>query len=298
MNLVSSSYWKQVQSTGLAVPSDRPLGDLTAELTRMLGDTDPETRDGTAYPTLATWIERGVYDDLLSGLGDGMAAGLAVGIGESGTDSVFRRSFSALILDSCITRDNERPLVPGSKILEWGDRIATWLLRERDTRGFVPTKGWAHTIAHGADALGSLAESPHCAAPELSVLLDVIADRLLTPTDQLLGSGEPDRLAVATIRILRRNVLSIEALEPWVARLAQAAGTMSSHDDRDPFLYGGNAQAFLRALHLQLAVGLRPPQLRADLLLTVLDALKASNPHYLQPPSQPPTQPPTPPAAR
>ena len=42
-------------------------------------------------------------------------------------------------------------------MLEWGDAIATWLLRERDLRGFVPGKGWAHAVAHGADALGALA---------------------------------------------------------------------------------------------------------------------------------------------
>ena len=118
-----ASYWRQVHATGLSVPSDRPLVDLTAELTLMLGDPDPENRDGTAFPTLSTWIERGVYDDLLAGLGDGMAAGLRVGLGESGTDSVFRRSFSVLVLGCAITRDNQRPLVPGGKILEWGDQI-------------------------------------------------------------------------------------------------------------------------------------------------------------------------------
>ena len=57
---MSGQYWKQVAASGLAVPQDRPLDDLTAELTRMLGDTDPEARDGTAYPTLATWVSRGV----------------------------------------------------------------------------------------------------------------------------------------------------------------------------------------------------------------------------------------------
>ena len=144
---MSGSYWKQVHADGLAVPSDRPLDDLTAELTRMLGSPDPAQRDGTAYPTLTTWVERGVYDDLLAGLGDGMAAGLRVGIGESGTDTVFRRSFSALVLAECIARDNGRPLLPGGKILEWGDRLATWLLREKDIRGFVPGKGWAHAVA-------------------------------------------------------------------------------------------------------------------------------------------------------
>ena len=121
---VSGSYWKQVLADDMAVPTDRPLGDLTAELTRMLGDPDPVLRDGTAFPTLATWVSRGVYDDLLGGLGDGMAAGLSTGLGETDDDSVFRRSFSALVLGACIARDNQRPLVPGGKILEWGDRLA------------------------------------------------------------------------------------------------------------------------------------------------------------------------------
>ncbi|MGZ4448199.1 MAG: DUF2785 domain-containing protein [Nocardioides sp.] len=278
---MSGSYWKQVHADGLAVPSDRPLDDLTAELTRMLGSTDPSLRDGTAYPTLATWVDRGVYDDLLGGLGDGMAAGLRVGIGERGTDSVFRRSFSALVLAECIERDNGRPLLPGGKILEWGDRLATWLLREQDTRGFVPGKGWAHAVAHGADAMAVLARSPHVATPELTVVLDVIADRVLLPVDALFTNGEPDRLAMATMAVLRRNAVPLTVLEPWIARIAAAAGSLGSYDDRDPHLAGGNAQAFLRALYLQLALATQPPVVRSDLLLVLVDALRATNPHYL-----------------
>jgi hypothetical protein len=279
---VPGHYWKQVHASGLAVPSDRPLDDLTAELTRMLGDTDPETRDGTAYPTLATWVDRGVYDDLLVGLGDGMAAGLGVGLGERDTDSVFRRSFSALILGECIARDNERPLVAGGKVLEWGDRVATWLLRERDLRGFVPGKGWAHAVAHGADALGTLARSPHVGANELTVVLDVIADRVLLPVDRLFTNGEPDRLAAATMEVLRRNRLPQKVVEPWIARILAGATLKSTYSDRDPHLAGGNAESFLRALHLQLALGPHPPEVRSDLLLVLVDALRTSNPHYLK----------------
>ena len=166
-----------------------------------------------------------MYDDLLAGLGDGMAAGLGVGLGERDTDSVFRRSFSALVLGECIGRDNQRPLVAGSKVLDWGDRVATWLLRERDLRGFVPGKGWAHAVAHGADALGTLAELPaRLAAAELTVILDVIADRLLLPVDRLFTNGEPDRLAAATMSVLRRNLLSLKVIEPWIARLAAVGG--------------------------------------------------------------------------
>lgn len=280
---MSGSYWKQVHASGLAVPEDRPLDDLTAELTRMLGDPDPELRDGTAYPTLVTWVERGVYDDLLAGLGDGMAAGLAIGLGDTESDSVFRRSFSALVLGECIARDNQRPLVPGGKILEWGDRLATWLLREQDVRGWVPGKGWAHAVAHGADALGTLARSPHVQKPELTVILDVVADRLVARVDRLFSNGEPDRLVHAVLEVLRRDVVPLQVLEPWIARLAAAASTRSSYDGRDPHLVGGNAEAFLRALYLQLALGPRPPAVRADLLLVVVDALRATNPHYLAP---------------
>ena len=57
---------------------------------------------------LCTWIERGVYDDLLPGLGDGIATGLLTGIGERGTDSVFRRSFSALVVAEVIDRDTQQ----------------------------------------------------------------------------------------------------------------------------------------------------------------------------------------------
>jgi hypothetical protein len=278
---MSGSYWRNVHAEGLAVPSDRPLAELTAELTRMLGDPDPALRDGTAYPALMTWIERGVYDDLLAGLGDGMAAGLLVGIGERDTDTVFRRSFSALVLGECIARDNQRPLLPGGKILEWGDRLTTWLLREQDLRGFVPGKGWAHAVSHAADTIAILARSPHLATPELTVLLDVIADRLLLPVDRLFSSGEADRLAFATVAILRRNVVPLRVLEPWIVRLAAAAGTRSTYDDRDPYLAGGNAEAFLRALYLQLSLGSRPPQVRSDLLLVVVDALRSTNHAYL-----------------
>lgn len=277
---MSGAYWRQVVEEDFEVPSDRPLDDLTAELTRMLGSTDPDVRDGTAYPALATWTERGVYDDLLSGLGDGMAAGLVVGLGEDGTDSVFRRSFSVLILGECLARDNATALLPGAKILDWGDRVATWYLRERDLRGFVPGKGWAHALAHGADTLGALAESPHFHTNELTVLLDVLADRLAMTTDVVLTAGEPDRMAAATLAILRRNLVPLRVIEPWIARVVGTAQQKSAAD-RDPFLATANAQTFLRALYLQLSLAPAPPDVRPDLLLVLVDALRATNAAYL-----------------
>ena len=277
---MSASYWRQVQEADFEVPADRPLDDLTAELTRMLGSHDPVVRDGTAYPALATWTSRGVYDDLLSGLGDGMAAGLAVGLGEPESDTVFRRSFSVLVLGECVARDNAAGLVPPGKIMEWGDRISTWYLRERDLRGYVPGKGWAHAIAHGADAIGTLAESHHLGKTELTVLLDVLADRITLPAETQFVHGEPDRMAAATLNVLRRNLVPLSVLEPWVARLA-ATATARVPRGTDPFLRRGNSESFLRALYLQLSLAPQPPASRPDLLLVLVDALRRTNPYYL-----------------
>jgi hypothetical protein len=276
----SGSYWESVQATGLAVPSDRPLDELTAELTRMLGDADPEIRTGIAAATLVTWVGRGVYDDLLAGLGDGMAAGLRAGLSDAGSSmsgTVLRRSWSAVVLAACLDRDNERSLVPAGKVLEWGDRLATWLVRERDLRTEVPGSGLARAVGHGADALAVLAASPHVARPELTVILDVVADRVLARSEMAFGLDEPDRLAATTAAVLRRNLLPLSVLEPWVARVAAAAGPAGPDVDRAVSVAAANAQAFLRSLHLRLALGPQPPEVRADLLLVVIDALRRTN---------------------
>jgi hypothetical protein len=283
MGLMASAFWEQVVAGGLQVPKDRPLDELTAELVSMLGSPDPTLRDDTAYATLATWIGRGVYDDLLAGLGDGMAAGLEVGLGQTGTDTIFRRSFSALILGECVDRHNIVRALPAIKALEWGDRIATWYIRERDLRGFVDGKGWAHAVAHGADAIGALGRSPDLGVPELTVMLDVLADRLLLPADEFLVCSEPDRMAMATMDILRRNLVPLSILEPWVARLAGSATSRGLGSSKNPFLRTFNVQAYLRALHLQLAIGSGHPDVRSDLLLVLVDALRATNKNYLRP---------------
>lgn len=269
-------------ASGLEVPTDRALTDLTAELTTMLGSPDPAQRDGIAFPLLATWIERGVYDDLLPGLGDGMTAGLTVGLGEQGCDTVFRRSFSALVLAQIITRDTEHGLVSAGQVLRWGDHLMSWLLREKDLRGFVTQKGWAHALAHGADALGALAASPHCRIHELTVILDVIADRVLV-RGQRFTAGEDDRLALATLEVLHRGTVPLSVVEPWIARIV-AEATARTPEGTDPGDHQAAPEAFLRALHLQLALGPRKPPLRADLLLAVVAALSRTNAAYLPAP--------------
>lgn len=292
---MAEAYWQAVLTGGLQVPPDRPLDDLTAELVTMLGDPSPRRRDDLAYPVLATWIGNGVYDRLLVGLGDGITVGLTHGIGADGDDSVLRRSFSALVLAEALGRDNEVRLLDEDVVLRWGDRAASWLLRERDQRGWIPQHGWAHAVAHGADLLGQLARSRHLGALELTVLLDVVADRLLQPTSYVWRHAEDDRLAYAVMTMLHRDIVSFDVLEPWVARLGAGIDRSVALCDEStqwPTPSAANTISFLRALHVQLALGVQgrpgvaadeqlfaePPSRRADLMLVVLEQLRAGSP--------------------
>ena len=142
-------------------------------------------------------------------------------------------------------------------------------------------KGWAHAVAHGADAIGALARSPRIDGPALMFLLDVIADRVLSPTPAFWVAGEPDRLAFAAMVALRRDLVEMDALDPWLRRLAARSQPVSD-DLLHPFRVNGNVQAFLRALHLQLQLAPERPAVRSDLLLALVEELRRSNPVYLQ----------------
>lgn len=282
-------FWQHVLESDMAVPAEPSLNDLTAELVTMLGSFDPVERDRIAYPVLATWLAEGVYDDLLVSFGDGVATGLTAGLGEVETDGVFRRTFSALVLTECVKRDNSAHLLPVDAVVGWADRGLTWLVREQDLRGFVPRRGWAHAVAHGADLVGALARSRHFEATELTVLLDVIADRLAAQTAYRLTHGEDDRLAYATMAILHRDALSPALLEAWVRRLDATANRRLPGDlgpaQEWPPAEVQNTRSFLRSLYLQLAMGVHgqtgqgaaifaaAPAVRADLLLILREAL-------------------------
>ncbi len=215
---MSASYWEQVISDGLTVPSDRPLDDLTAELTRMLGSTDPDERDGTAYPTLATWIRRGRLRRPAAP-GSATAWRRACGSAWAGprTTASSAAAFSVLVLAECIApRQRPRPAPGGTRSSSGGTGSRPGTCASGTCAASSPGKGWAHAVAHGADAIGALAGSPHFVAPELTVLLDVLADRVLLPVDGVFCHGELDRMARATMAVLRRDVLPLAVLEPWV----------------------------------------------------------------------------------
>jgi Protein of unknown function (DUF2785) len=261
-----------------ALPQGEWVRELTPELLTWLGSSDAELRDRFAYPILTAWIERGQYGpDELRGIAGQMLNNLGQGLGESGTDSVFLRSFSALILMEVVARDNTEPFLDQADVRELLAGALDYLRRERDLRGWVEGPGWAHAVAHTADLLMMLSRSRHAGPAELAGLLDGVADRLLIPTDTVFLYQEDERLAYAVLNVLRRRLLDHGAVSRWLGRFARPPG----YESWQPvFAETGlsvarvNVTSFLRSLYFQLLLTKSPPDDLERLLEAVVEVLR------------------------
>src|SRR6266699_949412 len=142
-----AEFWRAVVAHEFTPPAGSDLSALTTELSEMLASPDPELRDEIAYSTLASWIfqKRTLDADALNTLTERLLANLQQGIGERDTDTVFRRSFSALVLSVVIARDNAAPFLSVDRWRRVDERAVAYLSAEQDVRGYDPVHGWMHS---------------------------------------------------------------------------------------------------------------------------------------------------------
>lgn len=251
------------------------LTDATVEMTRHLGSTEPAERT-EAVTALVDWIARGAHDDLLSALGHGMTAGLASELGTGQGPSVLRRAGSAQVLAAVIERGTEQKCLSSEDVTTWCDQVFAWLVRERDAHSPLLRPG-PGAVGHGGAVLVALARSEHLDVPALTVMLDVVADRVLLPVPRLAGV-DVDLLARAVVGVVTRDCVPLTVLEPWVRRIvAEALPTRAS---RAPVTPGPaqSARDLLRAVHLRLVLGAERPEHRVDLLLALSEAIRDTSP--------------------
>lgn len=224
--LHEKAYWRAIAENKFAVPAGASLPALVDELDGHLGSPDPEWRDDIAYSTLAAWIYRQkiVPVELRRSLLDRWVGNLAKGIGERGTDSVFRRSFSALALGILAITDNEAPFLDQAEFDRLLDAALVYLRDERDSRGFDPVKGWMHSVAHTADLLKFLARSRHLQPAQQGQILRAIGQKM-GMLDDVLTHGEDERLARAVLSLAARSDFDEAAFRAWVSALAPPRAT-------------------------------------------------------------------------
>jgi hypothetical protein len=257
--MFAPSFWEKIKADDMRPPGEHQIDLLIEELEHMLRSPEEQLRDGFALEILGDWILQGFCDHDLEDLGDRLCAAMFRGLGEHGNDSVFGRSFAALALGLCIERDNTVRRLTEEAVQRWLGAFLMWWELEADLRGIVDSKrGVAHAVAHGADVIASVARSRFLGTSQAQVLLGSIVVRLRTSDAGALLFGEDDRLAYATMALLHRGDLGAADLRKAITPLAHL-GRTEQRFDLSPSAYSRlNALNWLRAVYLQLRLGVQP----------------------------------------
>ena len=115
---------------------------------------------------------------------------------EPENDAIFLRSFAVMILSGMIYADQNRyHVLSKNDYLSTVQNIGTYILLEKDGRGYVPNKGWAHAFTHIGNMLEELSQVPVLPRSEKVFLMAAVVEawrRVETP----LIFGEEHRLAL------------------------------------------------------------------------------------------------------
>ena len=173
---------ESIEENDYQIPEGYTARGLAEIMVEYLGDTDPRLRDDLCYSTLNEWCDRKSIPaedmrKLLTTVVDDRH--LLFGLGQV-DDTVFMRTFSALIVASIICQHLEAPFLQAEVVREALERTLQFYEQDLDNRGFIDGKGWAHGAAHGADALNNLAMCLDINAPSLQRILEAIRTKTMT----------------------------------------------------------------------------------------------------------------------
>ena len=199
---------------------DWDMDELLKDMVHHIGSIDGELRDSLIYTSFYRLIEGNhlsqgqmlfLFDICID------ESHLFNEIGKKEDDSVFTRAFSSLVLALLLDKDRERPFLPSEKVQEAIHACFQYLEAEVDTRGYVQRKGWAHSIAHGADYLTEVIRHSQFPKELHQRSLDVVKSCLFK--DATYVDNEDGRLCFA-IEALVEKGLTDEELHTWLMDLS------------------------------------------------------------------------------
>jgi hypothetical protein len=198
------------------------LAPLVDAMLCHIGSTDSELRDDLIYEA---FVEIILHLDPHPGLMFRIFAAcldlVVDGIDTDDPDTVFGRSFSMLVMALVLERDLQRPFLGEARTREAFDRICDAYRRERVLTGYHPDKGWAHTVAHTADAFALVVRSEALGNAEAGQVLELIGGKFLQPLYRFTD-GEDERTARVIEAILQAKPSMQGPVMEWAASLARS----------------------------------------------------------------------------
>ena len=218
-----------------------------------IGSTDSELRDKLIYGTFCKMILEGkleeeqLIDLFETSLGD---AFLFKGIGEEEADTVFTRSFTSLLIALILYKDGEDDFLSASLVEMAKERLLEYLQAERDLRGFVPGKGWAHSIAHAADAIDELVKNKKARKKWFPDLLNVLWDKMLV-SESIYTRQEEERVVVPIVAMLQTGLEQNEVAKLLNSTPGKIKSSREILGEEHYWNLVANAKNFLKSLYIK-----------------------------------------------
>jgi len=242
-------FLRSVLDNNGELPQDIDAYDFSYALLANLASSDSELRDELSYMILASAIiDKGrlsseQLEKLLATTLD--ENHLFYCIGEVGTNSVFMRSFSNLIIAAILYDDVKSPEISQTMVAHTKAALLRYAEQEHDWRGYVPGKGWAHAMAHLADSLDECSQNRFLQEEDRRQILDTICRLAQLP--EPLYNEEDIRLATVAYHIIVTRQVAEDFLERWLASCYIERGT-----DVSTWTSVANIKNFLRSLYFLL----------------------------------------------
>jgi hypothetical protein len=242
-------FLRPIAKNGYEIPENIDHFQFAQALLANFASVDEELRDELSYMILAGGIidkhklTTEQLENLLFIVLD--EEHLFYKIGEVDTDSVFMRSFSNLIIAAILYIAAREEWLSESTIQQTKEALFRYTREEKDWRGYVEGKGWAHAMAHLADALDECARHPHMSVSDHEEIMNVVRD--LTRVSTPLYHEEDTRLAMVAYHIIACKEVNDAFLKHWLE---------GCYLRRDPHVTtwrrATNIKNFLRSLYFLL----------------------------------------------
>lgn len=224
-----------------------PIG---LEMMDNIGALDPELRDRLIYVTFFHWItkKRFAFEQLRYLLNISLdSSHLFYKLTDKDEDAVFTRTFSVLIAALIIYVHREEEFLFEKELYEAKEKLVEYMLKEKDVRGYVEGKGWAHSAAHTADALDELAQCSVFNKNDIMDILNAIKAKVCTGNYVFIDE-ESERMVTAVESAFNRKIFSsnevIEWLQGFKVEKPQIKGSQYYH-------LKVNVKEFLRCLYFR-----------------------------------------------
>ncbi len=253
---MDKSEWQAIIDRGYQIDESDNIDVLTEELLGYLSSPDAELRDTIAYSIFARWIITHQYysDKQQINLIERLMPMLSHELGNHDDDTVFGRSYAALVLSLLAYQEDRSSYMYDSLARNLLDEARNYLIGERDRRAYVDGKGWANACSNTADLLKFMVRNPIIEAKDARLIMDTVAEKVIMQSDYIYHHDEDERLAQVVLAVMDLGLLTTYELEDWVKHFQDWKASHTLDGDYNVTVHSTyqNIKNFLRSVYIQM----------------------------------------------